>query len=381
VRAKPPELWAYGPDGKASSMGAPALPDLARTLVNDHARVPSAWYASEVWVVAATGWDGPCAYILADGSTVPGFLGAVLPETRVWLTPVSLLFGIVLLAAGPIVTRILRLTEAVRAAAASGYAERVRLDGDDELTELAGAFDEAGQALRARMEENARREAALRVFLANTTHDVMIPLTVLQGHLDALRERPDPATVVSAMVEAHYIGSLLANLSAAARLDGAEPALQRRPILLAELVERVVARHRPIARPQGVAVEHALPESDLWIDADVTLIEQAVSNIVFNAVRYNHEGGHVAVVLEAGGPGFVLRVIDDGPGIDDADLVRMLQRGVRGDDARTRAPGGQGIGMDIARRAVDLHDLRMALRRSEYGGLEVEISGPVVAPL
>ena len=109
-----------------------------------------------------------------------------------------------------------------------------------------------------------------------------------------------------------------------------------------------------------------------------SVLEQAVSNLVYNAICHNRPGGHAALILEEDGRGrFRLRVIDDGPGIPEDELARLVARGFRGNEARTRAPGGQGLGLDIAHRVAKLHDFALVLRRSEYGGLEAELTGPL----
>src|SRR5262249_39856395 len=109
------------------------------------------------------------------------------------------------------------------------------------------------------------------------------------------------------------------------------------------------------------------------------LLEQAVSNLVYNAICHNRPGGHAALILEDDGARFRLRVIDDGPGIPEAELAHLVARGFRGNEARTRVPGGQGLGLHIAhplaRRVAKLHGFDLALRRSEYGGLEAELAG------
>ncbi|UQA61003.1 sensor histidine kinase [Polyangium aurulentum] len=383
-RARPAVAFAYDESFHSQNPDAPVLPEKLVRAIGGHdvAIVPFSWGDPTVEVLLRMPWgSGPCSFVLARGTTDPEW-GAVLPETQLWLLPTLAVFAAMLLAVGPVVRRIRQLTEAVRRSASNAYASAVAIDGRDEIGELSRAFDAAGREIRAQLEEKDRREQALRHFLANTTHDVMIPLTVLQGHLATLRERAregeplDAGVLVSAMQEAHYMASLVHNLGIAAKLDTAEIGLQRDAVELDALVARVIGRHRPIARQLEVSLESAVPEEPITIQADVTLIEQAVSNVVYNAIRYNRAGGHVAVILErASSDGFCLRVIDDGPGIPEDELSKLVARGARGDEARKRAPSGQGLGLHIAYRAAELHGFRLTLGPSEFGGLEVVLEG------
>lgn len=384
-RGRPAVLYAYDLQLRSANPAAPAIggPLAAAIATSEVATWPRAWVSAEVEILLRMPWQsGPCALVLAQGNTVPGWLGAVLPPTRIWLAPLVALFAAVLLALGPIVGRIRRLTEAVRRSASASYASPVPVDGDDEVGELARAFDAAGREVRAQLAAKDRRELALREFLANTTHDVMIPLTVLQGHLSELLAgatsgaEPGRGALVAAMAEAHYIAAIVHNLAVMAKIDADVPRLHREPVALDVLVERVLARHRPIARRLGVELDGGVPESPVRVAADVTLLEQAVSNVVYNAIRHNRPGGHVAVLLEhVAGDRFRLRVVDDGPGVPPAELARLAERGFRSDAARTRAPDGQGLGLHIAARVAALHGIELAFTTPAGGGLQVDFTG------
>lgn len=315
-----------------------------------------------------------CAFVLAEGTTEP-WLGGVLPPTRAWLLPFAALLIAVVLTSAPLVGRIRRLTTGVEASIASGYVTGVPTEGNDELANLARAFDGAAREVRHQLERAEHREQALRDFVANTTHDVMIPLTVLQGHLAELDQQ---TSVGDAMAEAHYLGALIQNLSLAAKLDAVEPEPLAEPVDLAALVERVYNRHRPVARSRSVRIDRAVPPEPTAVLGDVTMLEQAVSNAVHNAVRYNTAGGHVAIVLERERDRFTLSIVDDGPGIPPHERERLLERGYRTTDARTRSPEGHGIGLDITHRVITKHDLELQLDAAEdERGLRVTIAGPL----
>lgn len=347
--------------------------------MNLRLRVVTTTVAVTLAMVAALGW-------------IHGSEGLV-PEPRIWVVPVIAVLVAVVAGIEPVIRRLRKLTDAVAQSASAGYTGRVSVTGTDDVSGLARAFDAASREVRVQLAEKGRREQVLRQFLANTTHDVMIPLTVLQGHLATLQARVaagesiDRSVVVGAMDEAHYIASILHNLAVVAKLDAGEPELQRGVVDLNALVGRVIGRHKPIARQLGVALESAPPDERLTADADVTLLEQAVSNLVYNAIRHNKAGGHVAVILEAnafvgaeskadGEAGFTIRVVDDGPGIPAHELARITERGFRGDAARSRAPEGQGLGLHITHRVASLHGYALKFKASEYGGLEVVLAGP-----
>lgn len=362
----------------------PLEPELQRALEAGDP-VSAQWLdrARRVRVAMRMPWDGPCSVIVVERSVGPMFGRAVFVSSLAWSSLAAALTVLVaLLALGPAVRRIRRLTVSVRAQAAGGYEDDVEVRGSDEVADLAQAFNEAGAEIRKRLHELSARDQALTDFLANTTHDVMIPLTVLQGHLSdlatALREgRPaDPAQVAGALSEAHYVGSLLRNLSVAARLDAGEPMLARHRFDLRDVIERAVSRHRPIATGAGVSLDHAVPDCAVEVEADSTLAEQALSNLVSNAVRYNARGGHVAVVLELREGGrFEARVADDGPGIPKDELARVSERRFRGGAARQRSPSGAGLGLHIVRDVAHKHGWDLRFESPEEGGLRVRLSG------
>ena len=369
---RPALLFAL--DERFQAHDAPAV---TASMQRDAASAGSAMaggFGREVRVLVRTGWGGSCAYVLGVGSTSAGW-GSILPNNVFWLLPSAMIAAAVILAMGPVVRRLRKLTELAQMplAARSSVVD----PGTDEIAELSRALATARDTARSELEANARREAALRDFLANTTHDLMIPLTVLQGHLADLCEVAGDAAVRAAMVEADYVGALLRNLSVAAKLEAADLVFEAHRVDLGALVDRVVARHRPIARAREIALESGRPGEPVWVRADVTLLEQAVGNLVHNAIRYNRAEGHVALTLDVGEHDFRLVVLDDGPGMSTSDKRRLLERGARGNEARTRAPEGQGLGLAITQRASALHGFGFDFESPEEGGLAAVLTGPL----
>ncbi|MCM2257507.1 MAG: HAMP domain-containing histidine kinase [Vicinamibacteria bacterium] len=378
------EMHAYARDFTPTTAG-PLLP----------AAVREALAAGSPWAVTAgaeaprglvgampTAWNsGPCAFVALSLPAPP----ALVPSPAFGLAALGLLLalgGVVALAAGSTVERIRALAREVEKAAAHRYAATVTVEGGDEIAELAASFNQAAATVRAHVEEVEARERALRGFVANTTHDVGVPLSALAGHLSELRDaRQRGATVDAGRLdaaarEAHYIGALLKNLGAAARLETGEALRDAAIVDIGALVERVALRHAVLARAAGVELNHAVPEAAVRVRGDVTLLEQAADNLVHNAIRYNRAGGHVALVLEARVGRFALRVSDDGPGVAEAELPRLAESRFRGGEARTRRPEGSGLGLAIASEAATLHGFTLSLGNADGGGFEAVLAGP-----
>lgn len=304
-----------------------------------------------------------CAFALIawPGKLPPGAPSLV---TRALFQGFALLISLTavgLLISAPLVFRLRRLSEAVRSATA-GQFHNPEPTPKDEIAELAHAFDQTFTAFH-------NRDAALKEYIANTTHDLAIPLTVLQHKLTALRSRlPQDDTLAfehidTALEESHYIASLIANMSAAAKLEVEHVHQNLAPVNLNEIVTRVAARHRPIAAQKNIALNFSTPEHPVLTPGDATLVEQAFSNLVQNAVQYNNPNGHVSIILEQeSNHRFQFRVIDDGPGIPPDLSQQLLKRGIRSDDARNRNTSGQGFGLAITQQVCTRHNWSLTLQ-------------------
>lgn len=385
-----PQLWAYAPGLQSLNPSAPALPSTARdkaasgdTVVTWYEPTTTTSYTGE-WrcLLLKMDWDtGPAAWVLVRRVRTRD-LGPFGEVESLWLAGMVafVLVGAAWLAAGPLVRRVRALDASVRAAADTTRSSPVGMAGD-ELDRLSHTFDEVMSALRAQTQATAEREQTLRSFVENTAHDTGLPLTVLHSQLARLREdaaakQPvDQDRLRAALEELQYLSSLLRNLSAVAALEAGEGQRVRSEVDLNAMVERVALRHRVIADQKNITLEYATPEEPLLVKADPTLVEQALNNLVHNAVRYGHLNGHVALVLNVHAQGFELRVLDDGVGVQPAELQHLAERSWRADAARSRVPDGKGIGLAIVRDIAAQHQWDLRFEAVEPHGLCAILSG------
>ena len=266
--------------------------------------------------------------------------------------------------------RALRPVEAIRAEVAAisdrQLHRRVPLPrSDDEIARLAATMN----AMLDRLDEAGQRQ---RQFIADASHELRSPLTVLRTQLEVALAHPDPGVRVEllagALEDTDRLQNLAADLLLLARLDGAAPLAPQagEPVDLAELVAATVARRTGDRCPatlelvRGVEVQG----SALWLG-------RLLTNLLDNAQR--HTDRTVRVVLRrdtgTGRGSAVLEVHDDGPGIAAADRHRVFERFTRLDDARSRDHGGAGLGLPIARDIARHHGGTLTVAESRSGAV------------
>lgn len=211
------------------------------------------------------------------------------------------------------------------------------------------------------VEEMKRVEAFRRDFIADVSHEIKTPLTGILGAVDLLQEEASLAAAERASLldllhqEATRLNGLAGELLALARLEQMQGgALQKKQeAKVAQLVESTVARLVPKAQSKGVVL-HCEGAPDVSIECDPGLVEQALANLVENALR--HSGAkEVWVSAKATEAQVVFSVEDHGCGIAEEEKERIFERFYRVDAARASDTGGSGLGLAIVRQIARLH--------------------------
>jgi signal transduction histidine kinase len=229
----------------------------------------------------------------------------------------------------------------------------VQPEGTAEVKRLAGSFN--------RMVERLRRVLdTQRQLLADTSHELRNPLTVVRTDLDLLGRDLDRQTrqevAAEAQEEAERMSRLVADLLYLSREEAAArgPA---EPVRLDRLAAEVVDRVRQVAPDHEIRVRHA---DAVTVPGDADRLRQLVGNLVENGIRYTPPGGHVDVDVSLVGDGVArLDVVDDGIGIAPEHLPRVFDRFYRVDPARGRSTGGTGLGLAIVKHVAEAHGGRV----------------------
>jgi two-component system sensor histidine kinase BaeS len=273
-----------------------------------------------------------------------------------------------------VVEPVLRLRDATRRLTQGEYAAVVGLARDDELGELARDVD----TLAATLAANAR---ARRQWVADTSHELRTPLTVLRGEVEAMLDgvRPlDPAALRSLEGELVRLGKLVDDLAQLATADEATTGLAKVPIRLAAVLERSAQSFAPAMERVGLALVLGLHGAvGVRVLGDPDRLAQVFANVIENNLRYTRRGGTVWVSATVRGPTVVVRIEDDGPGVDAAHLPHLFDRLYRVDLSRSRQTGGAGLGLAICRQWIEAHGGTVAALPNDLAGLCIEISLPL----
>jgi len=378
----PFEFFAYDETFTALSSAGPRFPADLRLAMRRGANVASGPFNTNLGTgfqqAILTGWTNtPCAVVLFRMWPLPG-----QAWERFWLflLMVIAIAGVALVAGGPIVWRIRRLGLEARQSASEEYRSSVTVGGRDEMSALAFAFNEAASDIRRRSTDVKDREDSLRRYIASTNESVTAALIDLERRLGALETAAGSAgprtEIRQAVADAHALVMRSQNLSAAATLRMSMESARKDSVDLDALIQRVLVQQQSFADASEVTLGYTAADRDARIQADTALIEQAVNNLVDNAIRYNRAGGQILISLDRTRDGRVsLRVSDDGPGAPEEVLARLnANRRFRGDEGRTKRPGELGLGLAVVREVCDRFGIQWAFRKNARGWFEAELT-------
>jgi signal transduction histidine kinase len=283
--------------------------------------------------------------------------------------------GIGLLMARRISLPVARAVAATRHIAEGGGLEAIpERTGIRELDAMAAAVNHLSRTL-------SEQEALRRRLSADMAHEIRTPLAALQSHVEALMDgvwKPEPARLVALHEEILRANRLVADMEKLARVEGDLAGIARRPTPLMPLLASITTSQEPRFREKGVELAFR-PAGTIEITAEVDAdrLTQAISNLLSNAREFTPPGGRVEVGLDATARVALITVADTGIGIESHHLPRIFERFYRVDPSRSRATGGAGIGLSIARAIVQAHGGAITVASEPGRGSRFVISIPL----
>ncbi len=231
--------------------------------------------------------------------------------------------------------------------------------------------------------QQTKLEMARREFVANVSHELRTPITTIKSYAETIldmaqEDSPEASFIKVIETEADRMTRIVTDLLTLSKLDNSTKVMDKKVFNLGELVKNVVEKLRINANNLGLEMTFKAKGDTSGFFGDVDRMEQVITNIVSNAVKYTPSGGKVEVVCGARYTEAFIQVSDNGIGIPEKDLPRIFERFYRVDKARSRESGGTGLGLAIAKELIELHGGRIKLDSREGKGTTVTITLPMI---
>lgn len=258
-----------------------------------------------------------------------------------------------------------------------GYSDDVlHVDTFTETRQLSEAFNK--MLGRIKMLDESREE-----FVSNVSHELKTPMTSMKVLADSLLEQDNvPVEMYQEFMqdiakEIDRENQIITDLLSLVKMDRSGQTMNIRTMNINDLLEQILKRLKPIAEKKNVEM---VMESFRPVNAEIdeTKFTLAVSNLVENAIKYNHQNGWVHVSLNADHKYFYVKVEDSGIGIPEQDQAHIFERFYRVDKSHSREIGGTGLGLAIARNAVLVHRGSIKVYSNEGEGTTFTVRIPLI---
>ena len=339
----------------------PVPPDGRAHFVRAPPPQPEPWQSENAIFVAHRRPDGGVLLLgrsLVYVEQLEATMGRVFAETIVPVTFVALLVGALVSVRAS--RRLTRIQDAITRVMAGNLLVRLPSRGSPD------DIDELCRAVNLMLDEIGRLVGQIRSVGDNIAHDLRAPLAVMRARLERGLAGSSEETLRTLTVEA--LGDLeraMTTVTALLRISNLESGIRRGAFArvdLAAVCREACELFQPLAEAKGAALDLSI-HAQLFVSGDTDLLREALANLIDNAIKFTPAGGRVRV--ETGGPGFLFRVSDTGPGVLPEERAKIVKRFYRS-EATCETPG-VGLGLSMTATIVDLHGFRLEIGAADPG--------------
>lgn len=234
---------------------------------------------------------------------------------------------------------------------------------NDEIDELIGNFNNMTNRLQKSFDVQGE-------FVANASHELKTPMAVLMTNIETALMNKKISTDTRDYLETslgtiHNMNVLIEDLLLLSSLEKHKKNFNR--IDTSIFLKKVVSPLKTAAARKSIQINLITPKEKISIKANPTLLDRAISNIIENAIKYSPENSKINVLIEKNETDLIVKVIDEGPGIENKYHEQIFERFFRIDDSRSRKTGGSGLGLAISKEIIGIHN----------GKIEVQSNKPI----
>ena len=256
--------------------------------------------------------------------------------------------------------------------AAGDFDVRLNERGSIEIADAIGNINTMVEALK-------RLETARRRWLADISHELRTPVTVLRGEIECLNDgirQPTAAVIQSLHEEIIAVSALLDDVHLISIADLGKMPCRLSHFDLVTPCKRALERFRSSAEQKGLELELDSPGQQVEVIADVGRLDQVLGNLLSNAIKYTDGPGRIRLAASRSGNGVSLTVEDSAPAPSHDEIERLFEPFYRTDSSRSRLEGGSGLGLAVCKAIIEAHAGQIRASASALGGLRVDIELP-----
>lgn len=260
------------------------------------------------------------------------------------------------------------MTDAAKKFASGDFSTRVSVYGQDEVSELANAFNNMAESLE-------KLETMRSSFLASVSHDLRTPMTTIAGFIDGINSGAIPKEkheyylgVISA--EVHRLSRLVSQLLDVSRLESGDRKFDFVDFDVAELSRIILLSFEQQIEEKKLDVEFDSENDQMFVNADKDAIHQVIYNLCHNAIKFSCEKGKFRIKIFRADKKIRVSVFDEGQTIPKEDLGMIFERFYKSDKSRGLDRTGVGLGLYICKTIIDAHSQEIHVESDEESGTE-----------
>ncbi|MCK4294676.1 MAG: HAMP domain-containing protein [Planctomycetes bacterium] len=279
-----------------------------------------------------------------------------------------------------ITSPIRQMQQTAQRIAKGDFSGRVRIKSKDELGQLAKALNAMADELQQKIENLKRMDTIRTDFVANVSHELKTPLTLIKGYIETLEDRAidnkeKTQKFVSIIKDhANRLENIINDLLSLSELELSKDSLAKTTFDLKALIDEVALGFGHALDTKNQTLTVSAQGNDFKVTADADKIEQVFVNLIDNAIKYTKHPGRIDISIRQDAQDLTVIVQDNGIGIAPEHLNRVFERFYRVDKARSRQLGGTGLGLGIAKHIVLAHNGKISIQSEPGKGTKVLVT-------
>ncbi|MCL6274988.1 HAMP domain-containing histidine kinase [Muricauda sp. 2012CJ35-5] len=253
-----------------------------------------------------------------------------------------------------------------------------------DLANVASTYNSMADTILSDIEKIKSVEQLRQELIANISHDLRTPLSVIQGYIETLHmkdeqltpeERKEYLKTVSRSSE--RLSKLVSQLFEYSKLEANQIQPEKEPFLISELANDIRRNYALIAEQKNIELKLSMEDNVPLVFADISLVERAIQNLMDNALKFTPEGGKVTVKIESGENDVEVTIKDSGPGIKKDNQALIFERYRQTKNGKEKA--GAGLGLAIVKKIMEIHNSSIKVFSKPNEGTSFSFSLPVYA--